>query len=155
MGEVGRAEDEDAAEAGQVGCRGRDERLARAHLPDDGGAALRLEGEGGAADGVGLRPQGRAQQVGQGFFARGGPVAGRVGLHHPLGDGVAVGVDELAEVHGSVPFSCRVRGRPRIAAALGGEAPSRFPIGAGAGPRLADRRRPVRSRQLEAAREHR
>ncbi len=103
-GEVGRAEDEDAAEAGQVGGRSGDEGLSSAHLADDGGAAVLLEGEGRAADSVRLRPQGRAQQGRQGLPAVRGPVAGRVGLHHPLGDGVAVGVDELAEVHGSVPF---------------------------------------------------
>ena len=87
-----------------MGGGGRDEGLARAHLPDDGCAAVGVEGEGGGADGVRLRPQGSAQQGGQAAPVLRRPVAGRVGLHHPLGDGVTVGVDELGEVHGSVPF---------------------------------------------------
>ena len=97
--EVGRAEDEHAAEAGHVGGGGRDEGLARAHLAHDGRAAVGVEGEGGGADGVGLRPQRGAQQLREGPSVLGGPVAGWIGLHHPLGDGVAVGVDESCEVH--------------------------------------------------------
>ncbi len=102
--EVRRAEHEHPLEAGHVGRRGGDEGLARAHLPDDGGAALRLERERRAADGVGLRAQRSAQQGRERPVLLGGPVAGWVGLHHPSGDGVAVGVDESCEVHGSVPF---------------------------------------------------
>ena len=103
-GEVRRAEDEHPPEAGHVGGGGRDEGLARAHLAHDGRAAVDIERERRAADGVGLRPQRGAQQLREGPPVLGGPVAGWIGLHHPLGDGVAVGVDELGEVHGSVPF---------------------------------------------------
>ena len=98
-GEMGRAEDEHAAEAGHVGGGGRDERLARAHLPDDGRAAAGVEGEGGGADGVRLHPQRGTQQLREGPPVLRGPVAGRIGLHHPLGDGVTVRVDEFSEVH--------------------------------------------------------
>ena len=101
--EVRWAEDEDPAEAGHVGGGGRDEGLARAHLAHHGRAAVGVEGEGGGADGVGLRPQRRTQQCRERPPVLGGPVAGRIGLHHPLGDGVAVGVDELCEVHGVSP----------------------------------------------------
>ena len=97
--EVGRAENEHPAEAGHVGGGSRDEGLARAHLAHDGGAAVDVERKGGGADGVRLRPQRGAQQLREGPSVPGGPVAGRVGLHHPLGDGVAIGVDELGEVH--------------------------------------------------------
>ena len=80
------------------GCGG-DEGLAGAHLPDHRGAPVGFEGEGRAPYGVGLRPQGLAEQPGQLVAVLRGPVEGRVGLHHPLGDGVLERVDELSEVH--------------------------------------------------------
>ena len=49
--------------------------------------------------GVGLRPQGLAEQAGEPVAVLRGPVEGRVGLHHPLSDGVLECVDELSEVH--------------------------------------------------------
>ena len=58
--------------------------------------AERLPGEGQtiAEAAKQVEISGSAQQ-GREFGARlGGPVAGRVGLHHPLGDGVAVRIDE-------------------------------------------------------------
>ena len=61
--EVRWAEYEHPAEAGHVGGGGRDEGLARAHLAHDGRAAVDVEGEGGGADGVRLRPQRGAQQL--------------------------------------------------------------------------------------------
>ena len=54
--QVGRAEDQDPLEARQMCGGGGDEGLAGAHLADDGGALVGLEGEGRAPDGVGLRP---------------------------------------------------------------------------------------------------
>ena len=60
----------------------RTESLARAHLPDDGGAPVGFEGEGRAPDGVGLRPQRGAEQPGERAAVLRGPVEGRVGLHH-------------------------------------------------------------------------
>ena len=62
--EVRRAEDEHPAEAGHVGGGGRDEGLARAHLAHDGRAAVGVEGEGGGADGVRLRPSGERSRAG-------------------------------------------------------------------------------------------
>ena len=41
-------------------------------------------------------PRGVRSRRGRALPAVGGPVAGRVGLHHPLGDGFAVGVDEFS-----------------------------------------------------------
>ena len=76
-----------------------DEGLARAHLADDGGAPVGFEGEGRAPYGVGLRPQGLAEQAGHLSAVLRGPVEGREGLHHPLGDGLLERVDELSEVH--------------------------------------------------------
>ena len=61
--------------------------LAGAHLADDGGAPVGFEGEGRAPYGVGLRPQGLAEQAGEPVAVLRGPVEGRVGLHHPLSDG--------------------------------------------------------------------
>ena len=98
--QVGRAEDQDAPEARHVRCGGGDEGLAGAHLSDDGGAPVGFEGEGRAPYGVGLRPQGLAEQAGEPVAVLRGPVERRVGLHHhPLGDGVLERVDELSEVH--------------------------------------------------------
>ena len=65
-GEVGRAEDEHPPEAGHVGGGGRDEGLARAHLAHDGRAAVDIERERRAADGVGLRPQRERSNCGRG-----------------------------------------------------------------------------------------
>ena len=110
--EVGRAQHEDAPEARQVRRRSADEGLARAHLPDDGGAPVGFEGEGRAPYGVGLRSQGLSQQAGQLAVLR-GPVERRVGLHHPPGDGVFELVDELSEVHVGVSFLARVAGGRR------------------------------------------
>ena len=106
--QVGRAEHQDALEARHVRRRRADEGLARSHLPDDGGAPVGFEGEGRAPDGVGLRPQGGAEQPGERAAVLRGAVEGRVGLHHPLGDGLLVGVDELSEVHIVSPSLCRV-----------------------------------------------
>ena len=53
--QVGRADDENHLETGHVRRRRADEGLARAHLADDRGASMGLEGEGRAPDGVGLR----------------------------------------------------------------------------------------------------
>ena len=78
--------------------------LPRAHLADDRGAPVGLEGEGRAPDGVGLRPQGLAEQPGERAAVLRGPVERRVGRHHPLGDGVLEVVDELSEVHCVSPF---------------------------------------------------
>ena len=103
LGQVGRAQYEHPPEAGGVGGGGADEGLAGAHFADHGGAPVGLQGEGRAPDGVGLRPQGSAEQLGQLFGVFRGPVEGRVGLHHPSGDGVLEGVDELSEVHGNSP----------------------------------------------------
>ena len=97
--QVGRAEDQDAPEARHVRGCGGDEGLARAHLADDGGAPVGFEGEGRALDGVPLRPQGLAEQAGHLSAVLRGPVEGREGLHHPLGDGLLERVDELSEVH--------------------------------------------------------
>ena len=47
-----------------------------------------------APDGVGLPAHRGAQQPGQVDLGFRGPVEGRVGLHHPLGDGVFEGVYE-------------------------------------------------------------
>ena len=55
--EVRRAEDEDPPEARRMGCARCDERLAGAHLADDGRALVGLEGEGRAAYGVRLRAE--------------------------------------------------------------------------------------------------
>ena len=101
--QVGRADDEDALKACHVRRRRADEGLARAHLADDRGAPVGLEGEGRAPDGVGLRPQGLAEQPGERAAVLRGPVERRVGLHHPLGDGVLERVDETSEVHLSRP----------------------------------------------------
>ena len=106
--QVGRAEHQDTLEARHVRRRRADERLSRSHLPDDGGAPVGFEGEGRAPDGVGLRPQGGAEQPGERAAVLRGAVEGRVGLHHPLGDGLLVGVDELSEVHVVSPSLCRV-----------------------------------------------
>ena len=97
--QVRRADDEDALEARHVRRRRADEGLARAHLADDRGAPVGLEGEGRAPDGVGLRPQGLAEQPGERAAVLRGAVERRVGLHHPLGDGVLERVDEISEVH--------------------------------------------------------
>ena len=97
--QVGRAEDQDPLEARQMCGGGGDEGLAGAHLADDGGSPVGFEGEGRALDGVLLRPQGLAEQAGELVPVLRGPVEGRVGLHHPLGDGVLERVDELSEVH--------------------------------------------------------
>ena len=97
--QVGRAHDEDALESRHVRRRRADEGLAGAHLADDGGAPVGLEGEGRATDGVGLRPQGPAEQPGERAAVLRGAVERRVGLHHPLGDGVLERVDETSEVH--------------------------------------------------------
>ena len=97
--QVGRAEDQDPLEARQMCGGGGDEGLAGAHLADDGGAPVGLEGEGRSLDGVLLRPQGLAEQAGELVAVLRGPVEGWVGLHHPLGDGVLERVDELSEVH--------------------------------------------------------
>ena len=97
--QVRRADDEHPLEARHVRRRRPDEGLAGAHLADDGGAPVGLEGEGRAPDGVGLRPQGLAEQPGQRPAVLRGPVERRVGLHHPLGDGVAERVYEVSEVH--------------------------------------------------------
>ena len=70
-----------------VGCGCADEGLAGAHLPHDVGALVGLEGEGDAPYGVCLGSQGGAEQLGEAVTVLGGPVEGRVGLHHPLGDG--------------------------------------------------------------------
>ena len=86
-------------EASGVGCGCADEGLAGAHLPHDVGALVGFQGEGHAPYGVGLGSQGGAEQLGEAVAVLGGPVEGRVGLHHPLGDGFFVGVDELGEVH--------------------------------------------------------
>ena len=83
--------------------RGADEGLARAHLADDRGAPVGLEGEGRAPDGVGLRPQGLSEQPGERAAVLRGAVERRVGLNHPLGDGVLERVDETSEVHLSRP----------------------------------------------------
>ena len=107
--QVGRADDEDALEARHVRRRRADEGLARAHLADDRGAPVGLEGEGRAPDGVGLRPQGLSEQPGQRSAVLRGPIEGRVGLHHPLGDGVAECVYETSEVH---VVSSSFRGQP-------------------------------------------
>ena len=101
--QVGRADDEHPLEARHVRGGRADEGLAGAHLPDDGGAPVGLEGEGRAPDGVGLRPQGLAEQPGQPAAVLRGPVERRVGLHHPLGNGVLERVDETSEVHLSRP----------------------------------------------------
>ena len=97
--QVGRAENEYPPEARHVrrGCC--DEGLAGAHLADDGGAPVGFEGEGRAPYGVLLRPQRLAEQAGHLVPVLRGPVEGRVGFHHPLGDGVLERVDELSEVH--------------------------------------------------------
>ena len=102
--QVRRPQHQDALEARHVrgGCA--DEGLARAHLTDDGGAPVGFEGEGRAPYGVGLRPQGCAEQAGQLAPVLRGAVEGRVGLHHPLGDGVLEVVYEFAEVHAGVSF---------------------------------------------------
>ena len=97
--QVGRAEDQNPLEARHVRGGGGDEGLARAHLADDGGAPVGFEGEGRALDGVPLRPQGLAEQAGHLSAVLRGPVEGREGLHHPLGDGLLERVDELSEVH--------------------------------------------------------
>ena len=65
----------------------RTEGLAGAHLPHDVGALVGFQGEGHAPYGVGLGSQGGAEQLGQAVAVLGGSVEGRVGLHHPLGDG--------------------------------------------------------------------
>ena len=93
------AENEYPLEARHVrrGCC--DEGLASSHLADDGGAPVGFEGEGRALDGVLLRPQGLAEQAGHLLPVLRGPVERRVGLHHPLGDGVLERVDETSEVH--------------------------------------------------------
>ena len=62
-----------------------------------------LREQGRAPDGVGLRPQGLAEQPGQPAAVLRGPVERRIGLHHPLGDGVLERVDETSEVHLSRP----------------------------------------------------
>ena len=102
--QVGRADDEDALESRHVRRRRADEGLARAHLADDRGAPVGLEGEGRAPDGVGLRPQGLSEQPGERAAVLRGAVERRVGLHHPLGDGVLERVDEISEVHCVSPF---------------------------------------------------
>ena len=43
-----------------------------------------FEGEGRAANGVGLRPQGLSEKPGKASAALRGPIEGRVGLDHPL-----------------------------------------------------------------------
>ena len=86
-------------ETRSVGCGCGDEGLAGAHLPHDVGALVGLQGEGDAPYGVGLGSQGGAEQLGEAVAVLGGPVEGRVGLHHPLGYCISVLVDELGEVH--------------------------------------------------------
>ena len=97
--QVGWAENEYPPEARHVrrGCC--DEGLASSHLADHGGAPVGFEGEGGAPYGVLLRTQGLAEQAGHLVPVLRGPVEGRVGLHHPPGDGVLERVDERSEVH--------------------------------------------------------
>ena len=92
--QVGRAEDQYPPETGGVGGGGADEGLAGAHLTDDGGAPMGLEGEGRAPDGVRLASHRGAQQPGQVDRGFRRPVEGRVGLHHPLGNRFLEGVDE-------------------------------------------------------------
>ena len=88
------------SKAGGVRGGRRDERLARAHLADDGRASVGAEGERRPANGVRLCAQRTAEQLGQGNGPGvGGPVEGRVGLDDALRDGVLVGVDEACEVH--------------------------------------------------------
>ena len=89
-----RAEYENPPEAGGVGGGGADEGLARTHFADNGGAPVGLEGESSSPDGVGLAAHRGAQQPGQVDRGFRGPVEGRVGLHHPLGDGLLELVDE-------------------------------------------------------------
>ena len=67
-----------------------DKGLSGSHFADDGGAAVGPEGEGCAPDGVGLRSERCAQELGQAVSVIGRPVEGRVGLDHPSGDRVAV-----------------------------------------------------------------
>ena len=74
--QVGRADDEDALETGHVRGGRADEGLARAHLADDRGAPVGLEGEGCAPDGVGLSSQGLAEQPGERAAVLRGPVEG-------------------------------------------------------------------------------
>ncbi len=69
-GQVRRAENQYPPEADSVGRRRADEGLASDHLADDGGAP----------DGVGLRSQEVAEQVGQPLSVFRGPVPGRAGL---------------------------------------------------------------------------
>ena len=106
--QVRRAEHQDALEARHVRRRRADKRLARAHLAHHRRSPVGFEGEGRALYGVPLRPQGGAEQAGKRAAVLRGPVERRVGLHHPLGDGLLVGVDELSEVHVVSPSLCRV-----------------------------------------------
>ena len=109
--QVGRAQDQHPLKTRHL-CRCCcDEGLAGAHLADDGGTPVGIEGQGRAPDGVLLRAQGSAEQVrklatvarsGLGTGLR-GSVERRVGLDHPPGDGVLERVDELSEVHGVSP----------------------------------------------------
>ena len=99
-GEMRRAEYQHPPETGGVGGGGPDISLARAHLADDGGAPMGLEGEGRSLDGVLLSAHRLPQQPGQLDRGFRGPVQGRVGLHHPPGDGLLEGVNETGKVHG-------------------------------------------------------
>ena len=93
-GQVGRAEDQNPPEAGGVGGAGAgaDEGLARPHFANHDGTPVGLEGQHRALDGVLLAPHRGAQQPGQLEAVLRGPVQGRVGLHHSLGDGFLEGV---------------------------------------------------------------
>ena len=71
---------------------GADEGLARAHFANQDGTPVGLEGQHCALDGVLLAPHRGAQQPGQLEAVLRGPVQGRVGLHHSLGDGFLEGV---------------------------------------------------------------
>ena len=134
-GQMRRADDQNPLEARHVRGAGRDEGLAGAHLPDDGGAPVGFEGEGRAPDGVRLRPQGGAQQHRELAAVLRGLVEGRVGLHHPLGDGVAVCVDESCQVHAFLLLLCKGVLRLLSRSSQKGEAPP-LPMRGMEGPRV-------------------
>ena len=85
--QVGRADDEHPLEARHVRRCRPDEGLAGSHLAHYRRAPVGFEGEGRSPYGVLLRPQGLAEQAGELVAVLRGPVEGRVGLHHPMGDG--------------------------------------------------------------------
>ena len=152
--QVGRADDENPLETGHVSRRRADEGLAGAHLADDRGAPMGFEGEGRAPDGVGLRPQGLAEQPGERAAVLRGAVERRVGLHHPLGDGVLERVDEISEVH-VVSSSFSVVGRrttpgPEAHHAPGGDVSERRVHG-NVPRRLLERARPAQLAGLVSA----